>query len=57
MCGKEVAFDAPFMPFCSGRCRVLDLGKWASEEYRISTPITPSQEGAAQAGDEEEDQE
>jgi endogenous inhibitor of DNA gyrase (YacG/DUF329 family) len=41
-CEKEVAFDAPFMPFCSDRCRMLDLGKWAAEEYRISTPITPS---------------
>ncbi len=27
-------------PFCSERCRLIDLGKWASEGYRISTPIT-----------------
>lgn len=27
-------------PFCSDRCRLIDLGKWASEGYRISTPIT-----------------
>ncbi|MGH9687083.1 MAG: DNA gyrase inhibitor YacG [Candidatus Acidiferrales bacterium] len=26
-------------PFCSERCRVLDLGNWASEKYRISQPI------------------
>lgn len=26
-------------PFCSKRCRTLDLGNWASERYRISTPI------------------
>ena len=25
----------PFRPFCSERCRVIDLGKWASEEYRL----------------------
>lgn len=25
----------PFRPFCSERCRLADLGKWAAEEYRI----------------------
>ncbi|HKV05915.1 MAG TPA: DNA gyrase inhibitor YacG [Candidatus Acidoferrales bacterium] len=25
-------------PFCSGRCRLLDLGNWASEKYVISQP-------------------
>jgi uncharacterized protein len=27
--------DNPFRPFCSERCRLIDLGKWASGEYRI----------------------
>jgi endogenous inhibitor of DNA gyrase (YacG/DUF329 family) len=26
-------------PFCSERCRLLDLGNWASEKYRISEPV------------------
>jgi endogenous inhibitor of DNA gyrase (YacG/DUF329 family) len=26
-------------PFCSDRCRLIDLGKWASGAYRISSPI------------------
>ncbi len=26
-------------PFCSDRCRKIDLGKWASGEYRISSPV------------------
>jgi endogenous inhibitor of DNA gyrase (YacG/DUF329 family) len=26
-------------PFCSDRCRLIDLGKWSSGEYRISSPI------------------
>jgi endogenous inhibitor of DNA gyrase (YacG/DUF329 family) len=26
-------------PFCSERCRLIDLGKWASGGYVISTPI------------------
>jgi endogenous inhibitor of DNA gyrase (YacG/DUF329 family) len=38
-CHKVVlATDADF-PFCSDRCRLLDLGKWASGDYKISTPI------------------
>lgn len=35
ICGKKVAFNTPNMPFCSDRCRLLDLGNWASEKYRI----------------------
>ncbi|MCL6481250.1 MAG: DNA gyrase inhibitor YacG [Firmicutes bacterium] len=27
-------------PFCSERCRRIDLGRWASEEYVISEPLT-----------------
>ncbi|HKI11639.1 MAG TPA: DNA gyrase inhibitor YacG [Candidatus Acidoferrum sp.] len=26
-------------PFCSERCRLLDLGAWASEKYVVSDPI------------------
>jgi endogenous inhibitor of DNA gyrase (YacG/DUF329 family) len=37
ICKKEMIWDDnPFRPFCSERCRLIDLGKWASEEYRIS---------------------
>jgi uncharacterized protein len=25
----------PFRPFCSERCKLIDLGAWASEKYRI----------------------
>jgi hypothetical protein len=25
-----------FKPFCSERCKLIDLGKWASDEYRIA---------------------
>lgn len=25
----------PYRPFCSDRCRLLDLGCWAEEEYRV----------------------
>jgi uncharacterized protein len=26
----------PWRPFCSERCRTLDLGAWASESYRVA---------------------
>ncbi len=29
----------PDFPFCSERCRLLDLGKWASERYVVSEPV------------------
>jgi endogenous inhibitor of DNA gyrase (YacG/DUF329 family) len=36
VCRKETRWaDNPFRPFCSERCRLIDLGKWASEEYRV----------------------
>jgi uncharacterized protein len=38
ICKKDVAFDNPYMPFCSDRCRIIDLGNWAAEKYVISTP-------------------
>jgi endogenous inhibitor of DNA gyrase (YacG/DUF329 family) len=43
ICGKQVALDDPNMPFCSDRCRLLDLGNWASEKYVISSPAGPTE--------------
>jgi endogenous inhibitor of DNA gyrase (YacG/DUF329 family) len=31
----------PHGPFCSPRCKLVDLGKWFNEEQRISSPLTP----------------
>ncbi len=28
--------ENPWRPFCSERCKLIDLGKWASEEYRVA---------------------
>ena len=41
ICGKAVVADdeKPFpeaFPFCSLRCRTIDLGAWASDAYRIA---------------------
>jgi endogenous inhibitor of DNA gyrase (YacG/DUF329 family) len=40
---KEVAFGDPEFPFCSERCRTIDLGNWASGKYVISSPIPPEE--------------
>jgi endogenous inhibitor of DNA gyrase (YacG/DUF329 family) len=43
-CGARVAWtpQSRFRPFCSERCRLIDLGAWASESYHI--PVSPSQD-------------
>lgn len=43
-CGKDVIWstDNPYRPFCSERCKLIDLGQWASDNYRI-----PLAEGGA----------
>ncbi len=37
ICKKDVPprRDNPAFPFCSERCRLVDLGKWLGEEYRV----------------------
>ena len=46
-CGKPSAFAPtnPWRPFCSDRCRLTDLGGWASESYRI--PHKPGEDETA----------
>ena len=40
ICGCETDFFAePMGPFCSKRCKLIDLGKWLSEDYKISEPL------------------
>lgn len=31
----ELSPDNPYRPFCSKRCRLIDLGAWANDEYAI----------------------
>lgn len=33
--------DAPFRPFCSERCKLVDLGRWLDGTYRVSEPLKP----------------
>ncbi|PIS36851.1 MAG: DNA gyrase inhibitor YacG [Nitrospirae bacterium CG_4_9_14_3_um_filter_53_35] len=45
-------YDNPYRPFCSERCKLLDLGAWASEGYRVpGEPVSYEPSGGK---DEEE---
>ncbi|MEW6738714.1 DNA gyrase inhibitor YacG [Dissulfurispira sp.] len=36
VCKKKTTWEEnPWRPFCSERCKLIDLGKWASEEYKV----------------------
>jgi endogenous inhibitor of DNA gyrase (YacG/DUF329 family) len=40
ICRKPTSSESvPDFPFCSERCRLLDLGNWASERYVVSEPL------------------
>jgi endogenous inhibitor of DNA gyrase (YacG/DUF329 family) len=35
-CGAFIRWEGnPFRPFCSERCKLIDLGTWVDEQYRI----------------------
>jgi endogenous inhibitor of DNA gyrase (YacG/DUF329 family) len=38
-CGELVRLKDEDFPFCSDRCRKIDLGKWAMGAYKISSPV------------------
>ena len=51
-CRKETAWENnPHRPFCSDRCRLIDLGRWALEGYRI-----PGEEFDIRSDDEEDEE-
>lgn len=43
ICKKAFAFerltDQPFFPFCSERCKLVDLGRWIDGTYKISREL------------------
>jgi hypothetical protein len=43
ICGKQVRLDEVNSPFCSDRCRIIDLSNWATEKYVISEPASPGE--------------
>ncbi len=47
-CGKETVYSVsnPFRPFCSEKCKILDLGAWASEQRTVAGPALTDDEDA-----------
>ncbi|MGE0254372.1 MAG: DNA gyrase inhibitor YacG [Alphaproteobacteria bacterium] len=56
MCRKPAR--RPYLPFCSARCRTLDLGNWLGERYRIAAavPEEAEQESDLAAADPDADE-
>ena len=55
-CGKMGNwFDHPFGPFCSRRCKLVDLGKWLDEENVIPGPLPENLEDFSKANPAEPD--
>lgn len=46
-CGNKETWipENLFRPFCSERCKLIDLGDWASEKFRVpSVPVDPNKD-------------
>jgi len=58
-CGELVQLNGEDFPFCSDRCRRIDLGKWAMGVYKISSPVLDPEVledlGAGQRGNSGDD--
>lgn len=47
ICKKPTVWEGnPDRPFCSERCRIIDLGNWSAEDYRVEAPLTDTDENA-----------
>ena len=44
-----------YRPFCSERCKLLDLGKWAGGDYRVPTNERPPEEVYGSNGNREDE--
>jgi uncharacterized protein len=56
-CKKETEYAGnPYRPFCSERCKLIDLGKWAGGEYRMPTKERPTEEVHRSNGNREDEE-
>lgn len=54
MCKTATTWEEnPFRPFCSERCKLIDLGAWADGQYRIPVEQDPPSQPAADSETEE----
>jgi uncharacterized protein len=52
-CGKPVEWgpQSAFRPFCSERCKLIDLGAWATESYRVQVTEDPDDPASDEGGE------
>jgi endogenous inhibitor of DNA gyrase (YacG/DUF329 family) len=55
ICKKPAKSTDSQFPFCSERCRTIDLGKWASGGYVISSPVSDAEELIQEGNPEDQD--
>jgi hypothetical protein len=58
VCKSQVAGTSQneaYFPFCSPRCRLIDLGKWLDGEYRIPVRTQPEDEDSQPAQEQDND--
>jgi len=47
VCKKKTTWEEnPFKPFCSERCKLIDLGRWADETYKVPGDDTKKEDEA-----------
>ena len=50
-CRRDLDWDsAPFRPFCSERCRLIDLGAWLTQQRAIPGDSAPAPDGSLGIG-------
>ena len=55
-CKKPIQWkDNPYRPFCSQRCKLIDLGEWAAGRFRIPGEKVPEESMAENTSEHEPD--
>jgi endogenous inhibitor of DNA gyrase (YacG/DUF329 family) len=55
-CRREIEWSqSPFRPFCSERCRLIDLGAWLAEKHAIAGEPAPDEAGRGHSGRQDDE--
>ena len=55
-CQRDIDWaQAPFRPFCSERCRLIDLGAWLTEKHAITGEPAPDEAAGSAPGQQNDD--
>ncbi len=55
ICGENCTRENPAFPFCSPRCRKIDLSRWLNEEYSFTDDPEEDPESHEERYDDEDD--